>query len=97
MLNILVYCVLAYYSTTVLLSEKSWDIGDGLEMFCVLVTAVLVLLPTGATSELEPTEFRTHRYGEICIRKKAIYVTDLRHCNIVTFTNSGAFVTVGQI
>ena len=65
MLNIIVYCVLAFYCSTVLLSEKSWDIGDGLELFCLLVTSVLVLLPTGATSELGPTEFKTHRYGEI--------------------------------
>ena len=80
MLNIIVYCVFAFYCSKVLISEQSWEIGNGFEIFCLLVTAVLVFLPTGATSELGPTEFRTHRYGEIS--EKASCVTDLMHCRL---------------
>ena len=80
MLNIIVYCVFAFYCSTVLISEQSWEIGDGFEILCLLVTAVLVFLPTGATSELGPTEFRTHRYGEIM--EKASCAIDLMHCRL---------------
>ena len=61
MLNIIFYCVFATYLSTALIADQSWDVSHGIEVLCLLITAVLVGLPTAATSERVPTEFRTHR------------------------------------
>ena len=61
MLNVIFFCVLATYLSALLTFEQSCEASHGVELVCLLVTLVLICLPTFVSSENVPTEFQTLR------------------------------------